>query len=136
ASTGLATIKGLRALKAAHGITATIQPADITIYMGGTNGYDGVSNENGEIAANNSLPEPGFYITLPADINTALQNSGITPTGEYADLSDYLTIHTVSGDRNWTLTPYGNTHSGANERYIYRIAPQNDGQDPVRLEFT
>ena len=136
ADTGLATVKSLTCLKAAHDATATIQPADITIYMGGTNGYDGVSNGNGEIAANNSLPEPGFYITLPADINTALQNSGITPTGEYADLSGYLTIHTVNGDRNWTLTPYGNKHSGANERYIYRIAPQNDGQDPVRLEFT
>lgn len=50
--------------------TIEIEPADITIYTGGDS-YDGVVNGSGnEIGAtNNGLPTPGFYITLPEDVN-------------------------------------------------------------------
>ena len=140
-SNGVATVTGLHALKAAHGITATIDPADITVYMGGDNGYTSVLNgertENDVVTeSSNSLPEPGFYITLPKDINTALQKVVDSAEGETADLSDYLSIRTQDGSRRWKLEPYGGNYSGAYDRFIYRILPADDSQAPVRLQFT
>lgn len=51
-----------------------IEPADITIYTGGT-GYDSVVNGSGDAigSTTNGLPTPGFYITLPDDVNQWLQ---------------------------------------------------------------
>lgn len=138
------TVTGTLALKAAHGLgVVTVDPADITIYMGGTDGYEGVSS-NGQITGSNSLPEPGFYLALPDDVNAALQAAGATTEGETADLSQYLTIYThgydgENGELHWTLEPYSETYSGANGRHIYRIVPASaEGQEavPVRLEFT
>ena len=138
------TVTGPLALKAAHGLgTVTVDPADITIYMGGTTGYEGVTS-GGAITGSNSLPEPGFYIELPKDVNAALQAAGVSTEGEGANLSDYLKIYThgyngETGELHWKLEPYGDTYSGAYERYIYRIVPDpTDGQEavPVRLQFT
>lgn len=74
-ATGLYTVTGLHAYKAAHGIIPiTITPADIIIYMGGNDGYDGVANGSGTITASNTLPTPGFTFsgfpegTDPTDI--------------------------------------------------------------------
>lgn len=142
---GTKTVTGPLALKAAHGLgTVSVDPADITIYMGGTSGYSGVSSDNGRIVGSNSLPEPGFYIELPDDVNAALQAAGATTDGESADLSSYLSIYTYgyggeSGELHWKLEPYGNTYSGANGHHIYRIVPDpTEGQEavPVRLQFT
>lgn len=142
--TGIATLTGntnCTCLKAAHDAVTLVRPADITIYMGG-DGYKGVvTDEDGNVLegtdqTNSGLPEPGFYITLPDDINTALKQAGIATDGEGADLSKYLKIYTTSDDRSWNLQPYGKTYSGAYDRYIYRIVPAKDGQDKVRLEFT
>lgn len=139
------TVVGPLALKAAHGLgIVEVNPADITIYMGGTEGYDGVSNDNGQILGSNSLPEPGFYITLPNDVNTALKNAGAATEGETANLSEYLTIYThgynsESGELHWKLEPYGQTYSGANGKHIYRIVPdptEDQVPVPVRLQFT
>ncbi len=138
------TVTGPLALKAAHGLgVVTVDPADITIYMGGTDGYEGVSS-NGQITGSNSLPEPGFYLALPDDVNAALRAAGAATDGENADLSQYLTIYThgyagENGELHWTLEPYGKTYSGAYGRHIYRIVPApTEGQEavPVRLEFT
>ena len=139
------TVTGPLALKAAHGLgTVSVDPADITIYMGGTSGYSGVSSDNGQIVGSNSLPEPGFYIELSDDVNAALQAAGATTDGESADLSSYLSIYThgydgESGELHWKLEPYGSTYSGANGHHIYRIVPDPiAGQEavPVRLQFT
>lgn len=138
------TVTGPLALKAAHGLgTVAVDPADITIYMGGTTGYEGVTSD-GAITGSNSLPEPGFYIELPKDVNAALRTAGVSTEGEGANLSDYLKIYThgyngETGELHWKLEPYGDTYSGAYERYIYRIVPDpTDGQEavPVRLQFT
>ena len=137
------TATGPLALKAAHGLgVVVVDPADITIYMGGTDGYEGVSSD-GQIAGSNSLPEPGFYLTLPDDVNAALQTAGAATEGEKANLSQYLTIYTHgyaggNGELHWTLEPYGETYSGANGRHIYRIVPaptEDQEAVPVRLEF-
>lgn len=126
--------------------TVTVTPADITVYMGGDEGYEGVINGSDQITGSNSLPEPGFYFTLPDYVNEALRAAGVTPEGEAADLSQYMRIYTqgytVNGEPttlNWRLEWYGDTYSGAYERYIYRIVPDpTEGQEaaPVRLQFT
>lgn len=110
---------------------AAIQPADITIYMGGDGGYDGVAENDGTISGSNSLPEPGYYITLPAEINSAL---GVTE-GNPINLSDRITISTHGTDsaQSWSLYSYGNTFSVAYGKYIYALSPI-DG-NPFRLNF-
>lgn len=144
---GKATVNGPLSLKAAHGASATLQPADITIYMGGEDGYDGVLG-NGEAQSSNSLPTPGFYFTLPADLNQVLSNAlGKDPTTAI-DLSGLVTV-TATGDdnkaRTWKLERYG-VEGGSStaivdeasglEHFIYKIVPVEDEQDPVRVQFT
>ena len=116
---------------------AVVQPADMTIYMGGEHGYSGVADETGEIQSNNSLPEPGYYITLPSEINTVLEEAGLVTEGTPANLSDLITIRTVGETSyTWTLAPYGNTFSAAYNKYIYAITPANDETPSFRLNFT
>lgn len=110
--------------------------------MGGTDGYEGVADDSGEILSNNSLPEPGYYITLPEEINQALEDLGYTVTTgdgtQPSDLSALITIRTVGADEEhlWTLHKYGNTYSAARGKYIYAVAPKEDsGTDPFRLNF-
>ena len=124
-----------------------IQPADITIYTGGT-GYTGVvTGENGETVAidqdGNGLPEPGFYFTLPFDVNDAIKDAAETG-GNPADLSQYLTIKAdadvptgTDEVRTWTIHLYDENAghvSNVGERYVYRFEP-TDPKDKVRMQF-
>ena len=142
---GSATVTGPLALKAAHGLgVVAVDPADITIYMGGDEGYEGTATDGGAIAGSNSLPEPGFYFILPDDINQAFADAGIADLDEAADLSRYMTIYThgyggESGELHWKLEKYGESGSEAYGKFIYRIVPApTEGQEavPVRLQFT
>lgn len=141
------TVTGPLALKAAHGLgSVAVDPADITVYMGGDQGYEGVitDEDDGRYDASNSLPEPGFYFVLPDEINQAFANAGIAEVGEAADLSNYMTIYThgyngATGELHWKLVKYGATNSSAYGQFIYRIVPnpaQNQEPVPVRLQFT
>lgn len=140
----------------------SIEPADITIYTGGE-GYESAVEGSGDSEVgktSNGLPEPGFYITLPADVNQALiekadpddvteveieQEDGTTVKQDVVDLSKYLkfTYEDEEGnERLWELERYdnqqGNT-SMAYSRYIYRIKPstiQGGEPIPIRLQFT
>ena len=119
---------------------AVVRPADITVYMGGSDGYDSVLTGeagSGDVVTeeSGSLPEPGFYVTLPDEANEALEAAGERVDGEAADLSSYVTVRTQDGSKTWTLEAYGDTHSGAYDRFVYRIVAA-DEQDPVRLQFT
>lgn len=113
-----------------------IMPADITIYMGGDEGYESVVTGSGDSVVSeetDSLPEPGFYITLPDDVNDLIQEKlGITGA---ADLSNMITIKSKDGSRAWKLEKYGATASVAYDKFVYRIVPASENQDPVRLEF-
>lgn len=143
---GTVTLNGLHALKAAHGLgSVAVDPADITVYMGGDQGYEGVitDEDDGSYDESNSLPEPGFYFVLPDEINQAFATAGITTDGGAADLSQYMRIYTHGyngGELNWKLEMYGATQSnGVNRQFIYRIVPvPAPGQEavPVRLQFT
>ena len=94
----------------------TVNPADITVYMGGERGSDGVVDD-GHIVGSNSLPEPGFVFELP---------KGIT------DISKIIFRTTDPADsKTWTIKPY----DGNSKHEVYKIVPA-EGQDPLRVEFT
>lgn len=121
----------------------TISLADLIIYVGG-DGYESViTDKNGDIVKTKSdgLPEPGFYITLPEEVETDLKEALGYASNQPLDLSDYLSFVYDDGNgntRSWTLERYdakeGNT-SMAHGKYVYRIVP-GENQDPVRLQFT
>lgn len=115
----------------------TLQPADITIYMGGEDGYAGAAGGDSK-----SLPEPGFYITLPANVEKALQDAGYS-NGEAADLSGVITEVTATTTdgvaRRWTMQKYGESASTAwinnQEHFVYRIVP-GEKQPAISVSFT
>ena len=129
--------------------TLLLQPADMTIYMGGDDGYSGVVGDAGEITENGStsLPEPGYYVTLSAEIDAAIKEawkdsediSAIEDsqgnTIYVMNLSDYLRLKDTKDGREWTLSLYSSSYSLAYSKYIYRIESVNEGQDPIRLQF-
>lgn len=124
-----------------------ITPADITIYEGG-NGYGGVLDEDGNIIAetkSSGLPEPGYFITLPADVQECLQDKSGTIGAE--DLSQNMTFtYNGTGGANGTMTRtwglvyhgvYETDENGAPLRYVYGLNPAIvDGEEiPVRLNY-
>ena len=118
-ATGLYTVTGLHAYKAAHGIIPiTITPADIIIYMGGNDGYDGVANGSGTITASNTLPTPGFTF------------SGFPEGTDPTDI-----IFSGAGERAWHVELYpGLSEDGVHK--LYTIVPSGtENQDPVRVQF-
>ena len=130
--------------------TVTMQPADITIYMGGKGGYTGVVDDKGNIvqsgSGSESLPEPGFYFTLPDEINQELSAALDEEPDAAVDLSKYITVTAMANDdkpRTWTLKQYGATTSTAligegeaqRAHFVYEIEPA-EGQDPIRVQFT
>lgn len=119
---------------------ARIKPADITVYMGGDQGYEGVIDDgDGSYVTENSLPDPGFSFVLPDEVNDALRAAGFATEGNGADLSDYLQIYTKDGLSTWDVTRYGEENSAlANGTFLYRIDPAEgfDTTHPLRLQFT
>lgn len=115
----------------------TLRPADITIYMGGKDGYEGAAGGD-----SSSLPEPGFYITLPDKVEKALQDAGY-PNGVAADLSEIITGVTATTQdgqtRSWNMEMYGESASTAwinnQEHFVYRIVPEQ-GQPAISVNFT
>ena len=113
-----------------------IRPADITIYTGG-DGYEGVvEGSDGAMTGSSTshgLPEPGYYLVLPHELNEDLRGDSST-TGA-VDLSQHLRF-SYGTDRIWELELYNpNSYSMAYDYYIYQMVPQVAGQDPVRLEI-
>ena len=116
-----------------------VTPANIDIYMGG-DGYESAVQGSGESEIGqetNGLPEPGFYITLPDDVDKALKADQET-TGA-VDLSDLLTFSYDDGEgttRDWKLSKYdASGESMAYSKFIYRINPDTATNTPIRLEF-
>ena len=116
-----------------------IAPMNLTVYVGG-DGYHGVIGEDGKFAAND-LPEIGFYLTLPDDINTMLGGTDETPV----DLSDKLRLTSDDDNgtmRSWSLELYSDeskSHVRENGRrvYIYKLRQIDDGEENVpRVQFT
>ena len=116
----------------------TIRPADITVYTGG-NSYDGVTDENGQIVSGSGLPEAGYLLTVPEEINDMLEGPG-----QAVDLAGHLTFTYGAGEtvRAWDIQLYSGGATSTTDpvdgiaRYIYRMESVKEGQDPVRLQFT
>ena len=125
-----------------------ITPADITAYTGGTP-YGGIADINGNIITetDSGLPEPGYFITLPYDVQEWLDEKSGDPVGA-EDLSEYMTF-TYSGTdgsggtttREWGLEYQGVYETDADGttplRYVYSLTPATvDGKEiPVRLNY-
>lgn len=92
----------------------TINPVDITVYMGGERGATNVVGNNG-IVTSDSLPEPGFAFDLPL---------GVTDIGK-------ITFREVNGTKTWTAVPYDNVPGHT----VYKLVASGN-QDPVRVQFT
>ena len=118
--------------------TVTITPANITIYTGG-DGYSGVTDGDGNVipgTETSGLPEPGYFITLPASVRSWLESKDVGSTGQ--DLSGKLKFtYNVPGSygeqvtREWILT-YVGVHD--NDSNVYSMAPTTN-TPAVRLAF-
>ena len=112
-----------------------ITPADIVAYTGGT-GYTGVLDSDGDVigTTENGMPEPGFYLILPYELNAKLPGGA----DEIIDLSGHLRLKYDNGDthRSWDVERYNTKdESTAYGKYIYRLVPTTEGQPKVRLEI-
>ena len=106
-----------------YGITVT--PADITIYMGGDEGYEAVVGENGQVISDNdSLPTPLFTVELSESF------------GELSveQIEAIVIAGTTSGEetRGWSFDYAGKTEDGED---LYYIVP-DAGQEPIRVTYT
>lgn len=90
----------------------TITPADMTIYQGGDEGYEGVYDDDQTGLGSDSLPHPLFKITPAA-------GSNVNP----ADLTF------TNGEKSWTVT-------ATEDSNLYYFEPVNEDQDPVRVTYT
>ena len=116
-----------------------IAPMNLTVYVGG-DGYHGVIGDDGEFAAND-LPEIGFYLTLPDDINAMLGGTDKNPVNLSGKLQ--LTSDDDNGTmRSWSLELYSDeskSHVMENGRrvYIYKLRQIDAGEETVpRVQFT
>ena len=95
-----------------------ITPANITIYMGGDEGYEAVVGDGGTVSPSNSMPAPLFYVDPPASLGADVVN--ITLKG--------------TGGRVWEFRLAGYDKSGS---ALYSIESTGfTGQDPVRVSYT
>ncbi len=106
-------------------LNLNITPADMIIYMGGSDGYDGTAGENMAQTGSTSLPKPLFYAELEGEI-------------EGIDLSsiDKETDIAVTGDggRRWEFELAGQDAQG-NDLYYLNSTGYAE-QEPVRVQFT
>ena len=95
-----------------------ITPANITIYMGGDEGYEAVVGDGGTVSPSNSMPAPLFYVDPPASLG-----------------ADVVNITLKGNDRRvWEFRLAGYDKFGS---ALYSIESTGfTGQDPVRVSYT
>ena len=134
------------ALIAAHSneaATVTIAPANIVVYTGGI-GYGGVTDGDGNIIENtvtSGLPEPGYHLTLSADLVDMLPN-GAESADDLSTMMRFQYTDEATGEiiRNWGLEYVGvyalNGETPAS--YVYSLTPATVGDEeiPVRIQYT
>lgn len=129
------TITGEIGLKAAYAPATTFTPIDLTMYVGGE-GYENVDS----VADNdkkNGFPEPGYYVTLPPEINNAIQADGqpVDLSEETNNFSFEYTYNYNNGEelRHWKMTKYTDadgSESTKDGNYVYSLALA-DGRKPT-----
>ena len=93
----------------------TVNTADITVYMGGEGGFEGVVNGDNTIVGSHSLPEPGFTFDLPTGVK---------------DISKVI-FYEKDGTKTWTAEPYDENDGHT----VYKLVPAAN-QDPLRIQYT
>ena len=91
----------------------TVTPADITIYQGGSGGYDAVVDDSGNKVSSNSLPHPIFKVTAPDGV----------------DVTE-LTFTNTDSKNQWTLTPLDGNNN------LYRFTATGDTSTEVRVQYS
>ncbi len=109
----------------------TVTPADITIYMGGDDGYDAVVGgedaATGTVTSANSLPRPMFLINAPEDVDP--EDLTFTSAEIFSGAGESAIY------KAWKLKSAGKTADGETLYYMNaKYAAQ--GQDEVRVQFT
>ena len=96
-----------------------VSPANVTIYMGGNDGYEAVVGGNTATTATNSLPEPLFYINIPG-----------------VDKVDLEQLKFTNNDRNlsWTAE-YAGDDAAVDGQPLYRLVSGPENEDPVRVQY-
>lgn len=115
-------------LKAAYTHQTSITPADLTLYTGG-DGYENVAGTT-DGDDRNGFPEPGYYVSLPKEINDLIQADG-QPADLSSDTGEVRFTYTYTGaeeDRVWHLTKYAANESTMNGNYVYRLSLVLDEQ--------
>lgn len=130
------TITGEIGLKAAYAPATTFTPIDLTMYVGGE-GYENVDS----VADNdkkNGFPEPGYYVTLPDEINNAIQADGqpVDLSEETDDFSFGYTYNVPDSNevRQWQMTKYTDatgSESTKDGKYVYSLSLKNDDRKPT-----
>lgn len=100
-----------------------IVPADITIYMGGNDGYEAVVGTGGTIQTTNSLPIPLFYIEAPA---------GVAPEDLLFASTETVTVGEEKKQKQWTVSKAGEDAGGEALFYINKVY---ETQDDVRVKY-
>ena len=99
--------------------TITITPANITIYMGGDEGYDAVVGENAQTTSSNSMPTPLFYVTVPSSLGDV-------------NVSDI--VLTGAENRKWEFELAG--YDSAGKALYYINSTGFTDQESVRVTYT
>lgn len=95
----------------------SITPADMTIYEGGTDGYDGVVDEDGTEITSTSFPEPLFKIELPKSIQG-------DPT--------VLVFTNETTEQSWNVETAGVDADGT---AYYKLVNTDNSGKPIRVQF-
>lgn len=129
------TITGEIGLKAAYAPTTRFTPIDLTMYVGGE-GYENVDKVE-DNDKTNGFPEPGYYVTLPPEINNAIQVDGqpVDLSEETNNFSFEYTYNYNNGEelRHWKMTKYTDadgSESTKDGNYVYSLALA-DGRKPT-----
>lgn len=128
-------VTGNIGLKAAYAPTTTFTPIDLTMYVGGE-GYENVDKVE-DNDTSNGFPEPGYYVTLPKEINDAIQSNGqpVDLSEETNNFSFEYTYNYNNGEelRHWKMTKYTDadgSESTKDGNYVYSLALA-DGRKPT-----
>ena len=104
----------------------TITPANLTIYVGGNEGYESVVSEGSDPMDNNtSLPHPLFLIDAPDGVDPAdLTFTSAAPVSEGSQ-----------EQKQWKVVYAGDT-AEENGEPLYYLNPLHEGQENVRISYT
>lgn len=100
-----------------------IVPADITIYMGGDEGYEAVVGNGSAIGSTDSLPTPLFYIEAP---------TGVAQDKLVFTSTETVQVGEEQKNKQWKVSKAGEDADGNDLFYINKAY---EIQDDVRVQY-